>query len=136
MQKYLRFLLPAGAFLVMACGNGDIEDQQIEPTFSAIQENVFKVSCTASSCHGEQNAGNLDLRTEIAYDQLVNRPSLHQGAGNMDLVKPGVPEESFLYIKITNPGPDQGGQMPPGFQLPQPRIDAVKQWIAEGAENN
>jgi hypothetical protein len=52
-------------------------------------------------------------------------------------VKPGSPDSSFLYIKITSPDTTQGEIMPKGSdKLTRDKIEAVRQWIFNGAPNN
>jgi hypothetical protein len=52
-------------------------------------------------------------------------------------VKPGSPDSSLLYIKITLPDSTQGELMPKGpDKLRQEDIDAIRQWIVNGAPND
>jgi hypothetical protein len=52
-------------------------------------------------------------------------------------VKPGSPDSSFLFVKIIGPDTSQGEMMPKGTdKLTQDNIDAVRQWILNGAPNN
>lgn len=133
MRTLLRFLLAPTALAFLACGTGEGDSQQLDPTLSSIQSNIFSMRCHA--CHNEQSRdGNLDLSSDGVHDRLVGVKATADP--EWTLVTPGEPEKSFLYVKITNPGQGQGDLMPPGFQLPQSEVDTIEQWITEGAENN
>jgi hypothetical protein len=74
------------------------------------------------SCHNASNpSGNTDLSS---YNSIVNNPS------HADLVAAGHPENSHLY-EMT-----ESGQMPPTGALSAAEVDAIKTWIANGAQNN
>ena len=111
----------------------------VQPTLSSIQQQVFDVSCASPSCHGG-GRGGLVLTSGNSYGQLVNVRSQNDGAHNPPFfrVQPKSPDSSFLYIKITNPNmANQGSLMPrTGGQLSQDKIDAIRTWIANGAQNN
>lgn len=110
----------------------------IEPTFSSLQTNIFN-NCAVPSCHGTAARGGLMLTSSESYAQLVNVPSLGDGKNSPPFfrVKPFSPDSSFLYIKITDPGKNQGERMPQGgTPLAQKEIDAIRQWILDGAKNN
>jgi hypothetical protein len=113
----------------------------LEPTFASIQANVFestdsagRVACT--NCHtnvGRVPAGNLNLLSSAAYDQIVNRASGQQP--NLQLVKPGDPENSYLIHKIEGRPTITNLRMPRGSPsfLTAGQILAVKRWIEIGA---
>jgi hypothetical protein len=50
-------------------------------------------------------------------------------------VKPGAPDESLLYRKLDIHSPC-GQQMPPGGTLSQEFQNEVRDWIANGAQDN
>jgi len=92
--------------------------------------------CTAAVCHGAAAQGNLDLRPENAYGQLVNRPSTR---GGKLLVQPGSRQDSFLWEKLAaaTEGYDLGGRgspMPSGLPpLTAEELEAIRLWIQFGA---
>ncbi len=103
-------------------------------------------SCGAISglmtCHGQPEfGGGLDLTKDV-YTQLVNVPAA--GAAGKLRVKPGDPQNSFLYQKLTNTmahDGTEGNPMPQGeaiqWQPPQPGVEAaVRCWILGGAKND
>ena len=58
--------------------------------------------CAASSCHGGGSTGKADLNFKTATnvaEALVNVPACENN--DMVLVKPGSPDESWLWIKLT-----------------------------------
>jgi hypothetical protein len=142
-----RFLAPLIAAFAAACaGNGDGLNQNGQPIseggstggpvtadFQSIQENVFTPIC--SVCHiGASAPEGLQLDAAHSYNLLVGVPSNEQP--NLLRVKPGDPDDSYMVHKIEGlPGID-GGQMPLGETLlPQATIDAIRQWITNGAPN-
>jgi hypothetical protein len=109
-------------------GNGPITAD-----FQSIQANVFTPIC--SKCHiGAGAPEGLQLDAAHSYNLLVGVPSLEQPA--LLRVNPGDPTDSYMVHKIEGlPGID-GGQMPLGeTPLPQATLDAIRQWIANGAPN-
>ena len=53
------------------------------------------------------------------------------------IVVPGEPENSRLYVIMTQPvPPGNGGLMPPNGILPVCEIQAIRQWILDGALEN
>jgi methionine-rich copper-binding protein CopC len=137
------------ALLLLGCaagcaGNGQGLDQNGQPIsaggssgpvtadFQSIQDNVFTPIC--SKCHiGGGAPEGLQLDAAHSYNLLVGVPSAEQPA--LLRVKPGDPDNSYMVHKIE--GVDiTGGQMPlMETPLPQPTIDAIRQWITNGAPN-
>src|SRR5262245_26930060 len=107
MGVYLRrALVCIGAGVVVASGAAGATETTCENTFSstfeAIQKLVFeKDQCTNPVCHGaDPGTGNgfLDLRPEVAYDNLVNKPS--QTVPGWFRVFPGERDRSLLYLNL------------------------------------
>jgi hypothetical protein len=104
-----------------------------EIRFSEIRQKVFSEhGCTFSSCHGAGAAAYLNLE-QSPYNALVGVKSSIDP--DKTLVIAGNPEESLLYQLL------QGSvgairQMPVGSQLPQDKLDLVRDWIAQGAKND
>jgi len=107
----------------------------IEPTLESIQDNIFTPSC--SGCHTGPNGGalpaGLDLTSiSASFIGLVNVESLQNSA--LDRVEPGNPDDSYLIRKLEGTA-SVGAQMPLfGTPLDQDAIDAVRQWISNGAQ--
>jgi hypothetical protein len=88
--------------------------------FESIQTNVFTPIC--SSCHSGANPpANLNLDAAHSYANLVNVPSSEQP--ELDRVKPGDPDNSFLIIHMKNDGDG----------APESDIPIIAQWITDGA---
>jgi mono/diheme cytochrome c family protein len=105
----------------------------IQPTLTSIQDNVFTPIC--SGCHtggGGVLPASMDLTSlSLSFMNLVNVASV-QNAG-VDRVEPGDPDSSYLIRKIEGTAAT-GLRMPPlGNALDQETIDAIRQWISDGA---
>jgi Bacterial Ig-like domain len=142
------------ASLTAGCaGNGDGLNQQGDPIgssssssgasassggavtadFQSIQDNVFTPIC--SKCHiGASAPEGLQLDAAHSYNLLVGVPSVEDAS--LDRVKPGDPDNSYMVLKIEGATGIVGGQMPLGeTPLPQATINAMRQWIMDGAAN-
>ena len=140
-----------GALALIACaagcaGNGDGLNANGQPItagssptgtvtadLQSIEENVFTPIC--SKCHiGASAPEGLELDAAHAYDDLVGVPSVEEP--NLERVNPGNPDLSYMVLKIEGAAGIEGAQMPFGeTPLPQSTIDAIRQWISNGAPN-
>jgi len=110
----------------------------VEPIFAS----NYCVSCHAVGSNGwnetGSDSGGLDL-LDGPYDSLVNHKAFeHQFSADSIprlRVKPGSPDSSYLYMKLTKPDEQQahGQRMPPGGSIPDSEIAIVKKWIQYGA---
>lgn len=102
----------------------------IEPSWRWIQDNVFTPICTA--CHiGTGAPEGLRLDEQFSYQLLVGKPS--QQIPSLLRVAPGDPDNSYLIQKLNGTAAD-GSRMPlGGSPLPQATMDAIRQWITNGA---
>jgi hypothetical protein len=102
--------------------------------FQSIQDNVFTPIC--SKCHiGASAPEGLQLDAAHSYNLLVGVPSVEEP--NLLRVNPGNPDQSYMVLKIEGAPGIEGGQMPLGeTPLPQETIDAIRQWISNGAPMN
>ena len=102
----------------------------IGPTLRQIQAIVFTPKCAI--CHDGAGAvlpGAMNLTSEAeSRAALVNVPSIQNAA--LDRVEPTQPSNSYLVHKIDGTA---ASQMPPTGPLPQAEIDAIVQWITDGA---
>ena len=131
----------------------------VDPTFAVIQRRILTPSCGLMSCHGSAvaPAGHLLIRDGESYAQLVGvraytRFECMDGgipdgcdpdAGpHLIRVVPGSPDDSFMMQKLEMDDMHlgvmcRGREMPrTGQRLGQIYRDAIREWIAQGAQNN
>lgn len=117
-------------------GNGGTQREiKADPGFAAVVQDIFdRKGCSASSCHGSAQSGDLDLRAGSAHGNLVNVQAV--GEPSRIRVIPGNAQNSYLVIKLEG-RQSFGGQMPLGGS-PLDNIDLtnVRNWIDKGAKNN
>jgi len=103
-------------------------------TFTRVKTEVLP-TCAAVGCHGTiAPQENLILAPNTAYANTVNVPSVE--VSSMPRVKPGDPNNSYLYRKITGSG-ITGERMPLGGPyLSDAQISLVRDWIRRGAPND
>ncbi len=104
-----------------------------------IFERVIRLRC--ANCHNDAPSfGGLALvpGAATAYANLVGVPAGSEATyqcrdSGLLRVKPGDPEHSLLYLKLTMPS--CGSKMPPAAfgQVTEEQVSLVRQWIADGA---
>lgn len=105
----------------------------LEPELTSIEDGLFGPSCAYSSCHqGSRPPRDLNLSSSNTWAGLVGQPSSVEG---ILLVEPGFPDESLLMLVLEGPYEDIR-QMPPGSPLGTSQLQAVREWIALGANND
>lgn len=128
--------LRLSTFTLLAALAGCDQGSDPPPTLGELQEQVLEPRCATTACHDAiSGAGGLYLEGERAYDSMVDQPCMNVDAQLADLVrvKPGSPEESFLWIKVTD-AQGMGDPMPPDELLPDDELDLIEAWILGGAE--
>lgn len=110
--------------------------EDIRPTLSSIQTNIFNTSCARAGCHGGSDPRlGLDLSAGNARVSLVNVQS--QERPELLRVAPGEPDSSYLIHKVEGRPSIVGEQMPFGQPpLSKEKISALRTWIEEGAQAN
>jgi hypothetical protein len=108
--------------------------QGVAPSYVEGVQPIFDRECV--KCHGtKERKGKLDLGAPDSYKALVNVPSREAPATLR--VKPGDPEQSYLWLKLEH-RTEEGSGMPKGFfsakRLSQKDLDTVRDWIAAGAQ--
>ena len=142
------------ALAVSACGSDDgmAPDGGTGPldaggcavvaTYTSLHDNMLSTgSCAVGGCHAGANAaGGLNLTggTDAVLARLVDVDTTDQTASQLKRVVSNSSAQSYLYVKIAelNPGGASGRMPPGGTGLPQCQIDALKQWIDDGAAND
>src|SRR6056297_2614235 len=98
-----------------------------EPVFTNIQA-IFEQNC--ASCHIGSSTNGVRLDS---YANVIESVGDQYGT---NVVQPGDADNSPLVDKI-EPNPQFGNRMPQGGPfLSQERIDQIRSWINQGAENN
>jgi hypothetical protein len=114
--------------------SGSSEETAIPEVFFPEVLAIFQVECF---CHrSPMPSGMLDLNDDMAYDSLVDVPSVQ--VPEVNRVTPGDPDNSYLYLKLIGEQASVGGggtRMPQGGgMLPDDQIDLVRHWILGGAQ--
>ena len=137
--------LAAAVASLVACGGtvrSPTEPAPVAPgaqafTFTQIQNGIFTPSCAKAGCHASSSAsGGLVLAAGLAYGDIVGRSA--QEEPQLDYVRPGNPEASYLLKKVRGDPDITGGHMPldgPPF-LSSQQIAGLAAWIQAGAPNN
>ncbi len=123
------------ALLCAACGdNGGGADGGVtcpDPNFVSIHDLVLSQNtCARAGCHnGAQAQGGLDFAggADAVFAELGEPTVNTSAAQSMRLA--ATADDSFLYVKVSTPGP---GIMPPGGMLSQCEQDAIRDWINGG----
>ena len=103
-------------------------------TFSRVQREVLTPSCALSGCHaGSSPVLGLSLEAGRSYRLLVGVPSVET---SLLRVSPGLPNDSYLVVKLRADGAILGGRMPPGAPLAASQTSLVTDWIRRGAPND
>ena len=122
---------------ILACGSKEdtgTETSLEEPaTFTQIEEELIKVSCAFSSCHG-MSAGGLLLDGEDDYDRLVNQPSTV--LPEEILIVPNDVDASYFFHKLVTGENIDGDIMAPGQGISDYQEALLRSWIDDGATNN
>lgn len=116
----------------------DVCIDEIAPTLSGangLQASIFTPSCTFTNCHGTMGAQQAGLQlssVEVSEANLVDVDATQ--VPEKVRVAPGDSGASYIMNKLT--GVDMAPttqQMPVGFPLCEPQLQAVRQWIDDGA---
>ena len=106
-------------------------------TWAARISKILEFNC--SGCHsGETPQAGLNLSGDEVYARLLE-PSTQNP--EMPLITPGVPEESYLYLKLIGDDSIMGNPMPYNpltgtGTLSDAEIADVLTWITNGAVEN
>ena len=121
---------------LVACapgGPGGDAGPGIEPKLSVIKQEILSPSCATAACHGGENPANdLALDVEDLHGALVGVDSTLTG---WKYVVAGEPENSLL-LQILKGSVETVPQMPSGATLSAEKIQAIEEWIQDGAAND
>ena len=104
-------------------------------TFSAIQNDIFNVSCALSGCHtGGSPTGGMNLSSGQAYLNIVGIASSE--VPGLQRITPGNANDSYMVQKLEGTAA-VGAQMPFGAApLSNAKIQNLRDWIDAGAMDN
>jgi mono/diheme cytochrome c family protein len=115
--------------LILICivwANGNLQPQ-LRVSFQKDVFPIFQDNCAKCHLNGKTRA-ELSLET---YESLV------KGGKHGSPISKDKPEESILYIKVSNEDPPFGKQMPfSGEALKPEQIKLIKSWLMQGSKNN
>ena len=129
----LVFLTSCSDSIVESTPSIDEEKDPIDitPTFTEIQTNILNQSCATSGCHVSGSV-NPDLSGN-SFSNIVSK----QSSTGMDYIEPNSPENSYLLQKVLGSSIISGSRMPRNNSaLSQEKIDALIDWINNGAKND
>ena len=126
-------LLAASTITAAGCGDGEATTP-IPARLSAIETEIFARNCTFSSCHGASAPQMGMSLVAPAHAAISGVPSTE--VPSMMRVVPGDPDSSYLLQKITSATPLDGVRMPPDQPLAPHKIEAIRLWIAAGAQDD
>ncbi len=134
------FFIIISAFLLNCSSPAGPEDSQDEqpianPSFAQdIQAAIFNTSCAVGGCHDSTASQGLNLSQGSSYNNIVDVNSTQDPAKK--LVSPSDANNSYLVIKIEG-RQSIGGRMPLNRSpLSSAKIQNIKNWINNGANNN
>lgn len=126
----MRLLICLTLTFVLGCGEGPGLPSGEMVTYRQVLP-VFQASCSPCHLGSLDPSSDLDLRRA---EFLVEVP--HEPTG-LSLVEPGSPDESYLWLKLTDAhGTVSGGDgegMPPTGGLAEEELGLVHRWILSGA---
>jgi hypothetical protein len=126
-------LLVAGLAPGAGCGESEAP-APIPPHLSSIETEIFAHNCAFSSCHGAGAPEQGMSLVAPTYAALDGVPSTE--VPTMVRIAPGDPDGSYLLQKISSGAPLDGVRMPPDQPLAPHKIEAIRLWIASGAQND
>jgi hypothetical protein len=94
---------------------------------------IFNTNCAVSGCHNVAAAAQLNLSAGKSHSSLVE-VNANQDA-TQKRVQTGDATNSYLVVKIEG-RQKIGSKMPHGSTLSATQIQAIKNWIDQGAKNN
>ncbi|MGK7370231.1 MAG: DUF5777 family beta-barrel protein [Candidatus Halalkalibacterium sp. M3_1C_030] len=118
-------LLCAMPSLTSGQQNKDESYQELEKRVISI----FANNCARSGCHaGTDPQQGMNLSKDRFFGHTVNAPSRERPEFN--IIEPGHPDSSYLFMKMTGDKRIAGAQMPlTGDKLDEEEVNAIKSWI-------
>lgn len=126
---------------VRSASAGDCESGEFSNTYDLIQAAIFdRTGCSSQICHGEAQAGGLDLREGLSYASLADVDAQTVPGLKIKRVSAGQAAESLLWLNLaakTLPGqwkaPLRPMPLDPVPALSDDELEAVRLWLEYGA---
>ena len=146
MMKLQTLLLIPALLLPVACDSGSGDGDSSEAgtsdsgadsdggdtlSFATDIQPILTNNCVAAGCH-DAASEDVSYAEGEAYGNIVSQPS----SIGMNLVEPGDPSMSYLWLKIDGGFAEVGGTgnpMPVGAMLGGADKAAIETWITQGA---
>jgi len=120
--------------VIAGCGvQGPEVPEGVSVSYTAHLEPLVTARCVG--CHTtDEPKAKLVLEEGSGYEMLVGRRSVQ--APELELVAPGDPESSYLWLKLQHSA-EVGKGMPRTLtgskMLPAPELELYRRWIEDGA---
>lgn len=140
MQIWARCAVVAGfLFAPLSAWAADCEENEFDSTFELIQAAIFEPrDCSNQICHGSAVAGGLDLRPEVAWENLVDVDAT--SVTEWKRVLAGQAARSLLWLNLaakTLPNqyhaPLRAMPLDPVPAITEDELEAIRLWIEHGA---
>ncbi|MCB9637955.1 MAG: hypothetical protein H6727_03510 [Myxococcales bacterium] len=116
--------------------NAECSDTNV--SFSKCVQPILVSNCSGSGCHGAEGFQLIQLEKDTHQSIVGGTDGVSSGQNfPMKQIAPGDPDNSYLYLKISQEKPKVGARMPlDRAPLYANQLEAIRTWIAEGAKNN
>jgi hypothetical protein len=146
MKKLQTLLLIPALLLPVACDGGSDDSESSEAgtddsgaesdsgaplSFATDVQPILTDNCVAAGCH-DSASEDVSYAEGEAYDNIVSQPS----SIGMNLIEPGDPSMSYLWLKVDGGFAEVGGTgnpMPVGAMLAGADKATLEDWITQGA---
>lgn len=139
LHRYVPAAVVAAALGAAPAGAAETcNGEGAESTWELVQQVFEAGSCANQICHGAAQAGGLDLRPDVAYDNLLDVRSAT--VDDIRLVLPGEKDRSLLWLNLaakTLPdmwaAPLRAMPLDPVPALSEDQLEIIRLWIENGA---
>jgi len=117
-----------------SCDSGTSTSMPMLVTTAQIQASIITPKCAFPGCHGAMaTQGMLDMSGAPGdvETRIVDVRSMTALCRNRTMVKPGDPDNSLMYLKLTTSATLCGDRMPQGGELTPAEKTMMRQWIID-----
>jgi hypothetical protein len=101
------------------------------PVLLQVKDRIDRICANTDGCHGGGSAGMMALAPGHEFQSMIGVVSFEMPP--VLRVKPGDPEQSYVYRKLACEGGIVGNCMPLGFALEPDTVRIFHDWIEAGA---